>query len=141
MDLTIDLGAGRLNVRVSVLVKTPRGFVFEKIENYYVPIGGRIQLNETAEQAARRETREECGIELAELRFGTVIENFYRVQGLSVHEFNFVYRAEYAAGFEPPAGIFVLNAAELGGKDLRPAAILDLIRRIDDLPPHLVIRP
>ena len=54
MDLKIQLKDTILNIRAGVLLKTDKGFIFEKhpTEDFYCVIGGRIQKNESSENAA-----------------------------------------------------------------------------------------
>jgi 8-oxo-dGTP pyrophosphatase MutT (NUDIX family) len=44
---------------------------------YYRPLGGGIDFSETGEEAARRELREELGVELGSVRFLGFLENLF----------------------------------------------------------------
>ena len=60
MDLTLPIEDKILNIRVAVILKTKIGYVLEKSKNgYFFVLGGRIKINESSEQAARREVFEE----------------------------------------------------------------------------------
>lgn len=91
-DLTLASEKGILNIRVLILVETPKGYIFEKHEDGYLfAIGGRVQFDETTEAAAHRELEEEIQNGEIELSLRGIIENFYKTRGSLYHEFNFVY--------------------------------------------------
>jgi len=77
-----------------------------KRETFYRPLGGGIEFGETAEEALRRELREELGVELASVRLLGVLENLFRFEGSPGHEIVFVFDAVVAdPGFyssDPP---------------------------------------
>jgi 8-oxo-dGTP pyrophosphatase MutT (NUDIX family) len=74
LDISIELGANKLNLRVTVLCETPDGFLVEKFQNeFYFPIGGRIQIQEDSLMAAKREFLEEIGIQCPELEYEGVL--------------------------------------------------------------------
>jgi len=59
-------------------------------------IGGGIDLGERAEDAARREFREELGVELADVRFRGVVEDIYPTASGLRREIGLVFDAEVA---------------------------------------------
>ena len=65
-------------------------------QRYFRPPGGGVEFGERAEDAVRRELREELGLELAALRLLGVIENLFTFEGLPGHEIVFVFAAEPA---------------------------------------------
>lgn len=75
-------------------------------ETFYRPLGGGIEFGETAEEALRRELREELGVELGAARLLGVLENLFRFEGSAGHEIVFVFDAVVAdPGFysaDPP---------------------------------------
>ena len=86
MDLSIQLDEIKLNIRVSVLLETPKGFIFEKDKNgFFFPLGGRIKTNEDSVEAAIREVREEIGIDLVDFHYKGIIENFFRYDNIQYH--------------------------------------------------------
>jgi 8-oxo-dGTP pyrophosphatase MutT (NUDIX family) len=72
------LCANKLNLRVTVLCETPKGFLVENLKNdFYFPIGGRIQIQEDSIMAAKREFLEEIGIDCPSLEYAGVLESFF----------------------------------------------------------------
>jgi ADP-ribose pyrophosphatase YjhB (NUDIX family) len=68
----------------------PSGQLFQR------PLGGGVKYAEQAEDAIRREIREEIGQELDDLEQLGVIENVFSWGEETVHEIDFVFRARFA---------------------------------------------
>lgn len=60
----------------------------------YRPIGGGIEWCEHSRDAVAREIREELGVEVANLRLVTVLENIFTYRGTRGHEIVFVFDGE-----------------------------------------------
>lgn len=73
-----------------------KGYDPDKQETFYRPLGGGIEFGETAEEALRRELREELDVELGAVRLIGVLENLFRVRGVPGHEIVFVFDAVVA---------------------------------------------
>jgi 8-oxo-dGTP pyrophosphatase MutT (NUDIX family) len=69
------------------------GFDHVKQQRFYRPLGGEIEYGERAEDAARRELREELGAELSDLRFLGTFENLFTYQGQPGHELIWLFEA------------------------------------------------
>jgi len=67
----------------------------------YRPVGGGIELGERATVAARRELREELGIECGELRLLGVLESIFTLEGPG-HEIVFIFETDWPA--DAPCG-------------------------------------
>lgn len=61
--------------------------------HYFLP-GGHIEFGEKAEKALIRELGEESNIEISDLKFIGIFENFYKEDGQSHHEMNILYTGE-----------------------------------------------
>ncbi len=73
------------------MIKSGDNYIFEKHkQGYYFGVGGRVKIGERSDVAAIREVEEELGVTVIDLKYKTVIENFYD----NVHEICFVYTCE-----------------------------------------------
>jgi ADP-ribose pyrophosphatase YjhB (NUDIX family) len=72
------------------------GFDKVKEQRFYRPLGGEIEFGELAEDAARREIREELGAEIEILKLLGVFENIFSFLGRNGHEHVWVYEATFA---------------------------------------------
>lgn len=66
MDLTFTTDAGRFNFRVgAVIIKDGKVLMIQNQNApYFYSVGGRVQFDESCEEAVKREVREELGIDL-----------------------------------------------------------------------------
>ena len=71
-----------------------KGFDKVKNENFYRPLGGRIDFFETAEAGIRREIQEELGSEIKNLKLIQTIENLFTYQGNKGHEVVFLFSGD-----------------------------------------------
>lgn len=62
---------------------------------YCRPLGGGIEFGERAQDAIVRETREELGAEIREIRLLGVLENLFTLDGQEGHEIVFVFDARF----------------------------------------------
>jgi ADP-ribose pyrophosphatase YjhB (NUDIX family) len=67
-----------------------------KQQRFYRPLGGEIEFGERAEDAARREIREEVGAEITDLRLLNVVENIFTFLGARGHELVWSFEASFA---------------------------------------------
>jgi ADP-ribose pyrophosphatase YjhB (NUDIX family) len=72
------------------------GFDTVKQQRFYRPLGGEIEFGELAEDAARREIREEVGAEIADLRLLGVFENIFTFLGSAGHELVWTFEARFS---------------------------------------------
>lgn len=66
-----------------------------KDQRFYRPLGGGIEFGERAEDAARREIREELGAEVDGLRFLGAVENLFTYLGEPGHELIWLYEGRF----------------------------------------------
>lgn len=70
----------------------------EEDSGLYIPVGGKIEPYETPEEAARREVKEETGIEVSDIIFKGIL--FETCKEVDYNWINFVYTADIEY-FEP----------------------------------------
>jgi 8-oxo-dGTP pyrophosphatase MutT (NUDIX family) len=71
------------------------GYDDVKNEYFYRPLGGAVEFGELAEEALRREIREELALEIRDpVRIG-VLENRFEYRGIPCHEIVFVFDAAF----------------------------------------------
>ena len=66
-----------------------------KNEIFYRPAGGMIEFQEKAEDALRREIKEETGEEITDIKYLGVLENIFTYEGKPGHEIILIYDAEF----------------------------------------------
>ena len=71
------------------------GYDSVKQQRFYRPLGGEIDFGELAEQAARREIREEVGAEIEGLKLLQVAENIFTFLGARGHELVWCFEASF----------------------------------------------
>lgn len=72
------------------------GYDPAKRETFYRPLGGRIEFGERAEEALRREVREEIEMEIESPVYLFTLENIFMFNGSMGHEIVMVYDARLA---------------------------------------------
>ena len=89
-----------------------QGYDSGKEQHFYRPLGGGIEFGEKAEDAARREIREELGAEIHGLRLLGTFENIFVYLGQNGHELIWLFEAEFD---EPAACESDVVMADEGG--------------------------
>ena len=132
MDLTIILQGATINIRVAIILKTERGYILElNKKGYYFFLGGRIKLGENSLDAAKREVLEETGLEIDNLEFVSILENFWtEADGHKVQEICFVYKASDIKTIDSKFSLKEFTKEEMKNMDIRPEIIKKMI--IDD---------
>jgi len=107
-DITLPIEDGFVNVRVGAIIeKDGRLLMVRNADlSYCYSVGGRIQFGESAEEAIRREVREETGWDLEIEQLGFVHEDFFwgdppSKRGRLIYEIGFYYYMKTPADFEP----------------------------------------
>lgn len=95
MDLKFNTDAGIFSVRVRALIINGNKLLamHDEYAPYYYLVGGKVEINETAEEAVLREVREELEIEAEIIRPVYFAENFYTdgSDGKKYHEIALYY--------------------------------------------------
>lgn len=78
-DICVSCGEGVVNIRVgAIIIKDDKVLMVKNSrDDYYYSVGGRIKFGETAEQAVRREVKEELGCDMEVDRLGFVSEAYF----------------------------------------------------------------
>jgi ADP-ribose pyrophosphatase YjhB (NUDIX family) len=94
---------GRIRPIAIVVFKRPDGAILVapgfdtvKQQRFYRPLGGEIEFGELAEDAARREIREEVGAEIGGLRLLGIFENIFTFLGSAGHELVWAFEARFS---------------------------------------------
>lgn len=97
MDLTLDVGEYKLNVRAAAVIIHNNKILMHKNtnKNHYGLIGGRVEIGESSEETVKREVKEELNKEIELLEYISTVENFFTMNGKKYHEILFIYRAEF----------------------------------------------
>lgn len=97
MDITIDVGNYKLNVRAACIIKHNNKILVHKNinEDHYALLGGRVGIGETSEETIKREIKEELGKEINITGYMSTVENFFEMKGSKYHEYMFIYQAEF----------------------------------------------
>ncbi len=142
MDLTISVKDSILNVRVVILAHTKNGYLFEKNpDGYLYFVGGRIKINETSEEAAKREFFEETGIKVDKVNFKTTLENFFVFENeKKFHEICFFYEVPDELKINVKEFKLVeCPISEFAKTDIRPKIMKDYILSNDNKP-HVIYK-
>ncbi len=152
MDISLRCEEGWFNLRTAAII-IHEGRILtlrdEGIDHDYLP-GGRIHLRESAEDALRRELREELDIPLPENRLVFVAESFFTFQGIPCHEVCFYHLMDAPAelllrgeGFTRVEDGEIhhfhwLTFDELKQTTVFPLFLRERIRSLPDAPEHII---
>lgn len=102
--------------------------MFEKHKKgFFSPVGGRIKIGESSEEAAMRELLEETGISFAkeDLKFLSTLEYFF-FEEKPVHEINLIYEAE-TDKIPEGEGLAILKLEEMDNLTVYPPIIKSIV--------------
>ncbi len=139
MDISIPINNVKLNIRVSVLLETKAGFVFQDSGNgFYFPVGGRIKINETSVEAAKREVEEELNIKINNTHYIATLENFF-VEDMPFHEINIVHYTKID-DLECPKDFYIFNEKSIQNVSIKPEVIKEMIMNKNFEKRHFVVK-
>jgi ADP-ribose pyrophosphatase YjhB (NUDIX family) len=141
MDLRILINNVNLGLRSAVIIETEKGYIFEKepIKEMYFIVGGGIEINESSEDAAKREIYEELGIKIDNISLKAIIERFFTQDDKKYHEIGFYYTCKLEGEINLPNNFFILDFEEMKSKDVKPKIISDIIKDKKKDIIHLII--
>lgn len=96
--------------------------------------GGFVDMRETAEEAARREVKEETGLEIRSCRYLFSLPNLYPYSGFEVHTLDLVFECEVATfkgaeAADDAAGIVAMRPDALRPDDFGLSSIRTAVSR------------
>ena len=141
MDITIKIEDMTLNIRVAAILKTSKGYLFEKSKNGYLfPVGGRVKLWESSEEAIKREIKEEIGMEISKMKLVSLIENFFLVGEEKIQELCFVYEAEEEFAGAASSEFIEIRLEDIDKNDIRPSSIIEILKSEKGSFKHFIIK-
>jgi len=141
MDISANISNTKLKVRVAGILSTSRGFLFEKGDQGYIfPVGGKVMINETSDEAIRREVIEEVGMHFEEAKLVSVIENLYATDSSKIHEICFVYKIKDIFTGAIPRGFIEVPITELRNFEIKPNKLVDIFEDNSDVFKHFIIK-
>jgi ADP-ribose pyrophosphatase YjhB (NUDIX family) len=92
-DLTLETPWGMFNHRVGCLAFHEDMILLERSpEGYWFAPGGRVAFGEFSKDAVLREMKEELSINLDNVEWAGLVENYFTLAGKKLHEISIFYR-------------------------------------------------
>ncbi len=117
-DMSVPCGQGIINIRVGAIIMKGERFLMVRSSQsgYYYSVGGRLKFGETAQQAVKREVREETGADLEIDRLGFIQENYFMGDipsqlGKEYYELAFYFYMKTPEDFQPVCESFAEGGA------------------------------
>lgn len=97
MDITIDVGEYRLNMRATGLIIHKNKLLVHKDirEEYCTLLGGRVTFGENSVDTIKREVEEELGKRAEVIGYIGTIENFFEANQRKYHEIILIHQVEF----------------------------------------------
>ena len=132
MDITIDVGDSKLNVRAAgVIIHNGKILLHRNVNSdHYALIGGRVEIGENSADTVKREIKEELGKDIEITGYISTIENFFEMEGSKYHEIMFVHKIEFTNEEDKKIEHIMKNVE---GKDYLQYEWIDL-DKIDEYP-------
>jgi ADP-ribose pyrophosphatase YjhB (NUDIX family) len=108
-----------------------------KRETFYRPLGGGIEFGERAEEAIRREVREEIGAEIESPHYLFTLENIFTFNGERGHEIVMIFDARFVE-----EGLYAQDS--ITGTETvenRQFPFKAIWKRLDEFGPHAPLYP
>lgn len=144
----------KLNVRTTGVFLNKGKVLVHKCgeDGHYALPGGRVQMTEDSITALKREVKEELDLEVENVTFAGVIENFFKAPECDFHEYMWlikadfvdksVYNLEKIIGKEEEKNLEFewIEIGKLKEKDFRPLEAVPYLEKLDNGIQHLIIR-
>lgn len=132
MDITIDVGDSKLNVRAAgVIIHNGKILLHRNVNSdHYALIGGRVEIGENSADTVKREIKEELGKDIEITGYISTIENFFEMKASKYHEIMFVHKIEFTNEEDKKIEHIMKNVE---GKDYLQYEWIDL-DKIDEYP-------
>jgi 8-oxo-dGTP pyrophosphatase MutT (NUDIX family) len=130
MDIHASINNIKLYLRSAVIMETDEGYIFEKdyLTGIYFIIGGGIQINESSEEAAKREIFEEIGIKIDKINLKAIIERFFEEGNIKYHGIEFFYETKIFDKIILPKNFYTIKMDEMERMNIKPKIIYDIIK-------------
>ena len=99
-NVSLIIGDNKFNYRVAVLIENNGRVLLENSGDFWNMVGGRVHIGESSLETAKRELKEELGIEIFDLKLINVSENFFEWMGKHQNEMLFVYKVDLDNNYE-----------------------------------------
>ena len=96
MNLAIEIDNKHFTCRVAAIILVENQLLMAKHKDYpcYYTVGGKVQINESTENAIIREIKEETGIDYEIENLSFVQERFFNSNNQQQHEITFYYKTK-----------------------------------------------
>ena len=99
MDITYQKDDYQFILRTSIIIfnKNMNKILLFKVNDnfFYMLIGGKIRELETTTDAVKREIKEEIGLNVNNIEFVCLSEEFVNAKGFKNHQINVIYKGNY----------------------------------------------
>lgn len=141
MDILITTKGTKVKIRVVGIVKSPRGFLFEKSDDGYIfVLGGKMKVGESSRETVIREVKEEIGMDVKNVTLRSLIENFYKAGDINVQEICFIYEIDDVFEGILPSGFIEVAVGDMNKYDIRPKQIIDILKNGNSPFKHSIIK-
>ena len=153
-DLTMMVDENvKLNVRTTGIFMNGKKILVHKCdEGHYALPGGRVQANEDSITALKREVVEELNLEIENINFMGVVENFFTVIEANYHEYMWMIKSEFKdksvydkeriIGCEQDKQLIFewVDIEKLKDINFRPIGVIPYLQNIDGKVHHIIIK-
>jgi 8-oxo-dGTP pyrophosphatase MutT (NUDIX family) len=141
MDIARKINGINLCYRSAIIIETEKGYIFEKdsFTGIYFVVGGGIKINESSEEAAKREIFEELGLNIENIKIKAIVERFFSNNNNKYHEIGFYYKYKLNKEIKLPKGFYILPINEIREKNIKPKIIYEIINSKNDNIVHVIM--